>query len=78
MATTSVRVPRVSHSHPSPPRAIDLKRPACMSGPGSYEMTAFTLDPGVDEILCGSFRSEVFISPSPVGELQLSPTGLQG
>ena len=43
----------------------------------SCQITAFALGPGVHEILCVTFKSEVSITPSPVGLLQLSPTDLQ-
>ena len=35
----------------------DLPRPACRSGPGSYEVTAFALGPGTHETLCVSSKS---------------------
>ena len=40
-------------------------------------MTAFALVPRAWEILCAPFESEVSISPSPMGLLQLSPAGLK-
>ena len=55
----------------------DSPRPAGRSGPGSYQSIAFALHPGEWEILCTPFKSEVSISPSPVGLLRLSPAGLQ-
>ena len=61
------------HLHPASPG----HSPAGGSGPGSYEITALALGPGACEILCVPFKSEVSISPSPVGLLQLSPAGLQ-
>ena len=51
--------------------------PAGGSGPGSHDITALALGPGACEILCVPFKSEVSLSPSPVGFLQLSPAGLQ-
>lgn len=55
----------------------DTLRPANTSGPDAYQFTAFGLGPSEHEILCALFKSEVFISSSLVGLLELSPTGLQ-
>ena len=76
MTATSVCVPSVSHSH-TPTSSGDPSRPAGRFGPGSYEITAFALGPGMREILCVPFESEVSIPPNPVKLLQSSPTGLQ-
>ena len=51
-------------THPASPG--DPPRPADRSGWGSYEITAFALGPGVCQILCVLFKSEVSISPNPV------------
>ena len=48
---------------PTSPR--DSPRPAGRSGPGSYQITAFTFGPGTHETLCEPFKSEASISPSP-------------
>jgi len=70
-----VSTTRVSHSpHTS---AGDSPRPAGRSGPGSYQITTFALGPGVCEVLWVLFMSEVSISASPVGLLQLSPNGFK-
>ena len=55
----------------------DSLRRAVRSGLGSYQVTSFALCSGASEILCVPLKSEVSIFPSPVGLLQLSPTGLQ-
>lgn len=44
----------------------DPPKPAGRSGPGSYEITAFPLGPGVHESLCVPFKSGVSVSPSSV------------
>ena len=41
------------------------------SGLGSYRVTAFTLGPGAQEILCVPFKSEVSLSPSPWGTSEI-------
>ena len=46
---------------------------ADMSGPGSYELTAFFLVPGVEENLCATSKSGVSGSPSRVEFLRSSP-----
>ena len=67
------------HSEPQPPSASlgGPPRPSGRSGPGSYEVTAFSLGPSVHETLCVSSKRGVSLSPSPVEFLQSSPTGLQ-
>ena len=62
---------------PPPASPGDSLRPAGRSGLGSYQITAFALVPGACEVLCAPFKREVFIFPSPVRLLKLSPTGLQ-
>ena len=62
---------------PPPASLGDSPRPAGRSGPGSCQITAFALGPGVCEILCEPFKSKVSISPNPLGLLKLSLTGLQ-
>ena len=42
--------------------AADSPRPAGRSDPGSYQITAFVLDPRTCEIVCVPFKSEVSIS----------------
>ena len=76
MGVICVYVPRVSHSCPPPPLQKTL-RPASRSGSGSYQISAFALHPGVGEILCVPFKSEISVSPSPVGLPILSPACLQ-
>jgi len=41
-------------------------RPASRSGPGFYQIAAFSMGPGACEILCTPFKSEVFIMPISV------------
>ena len=61
-----------------PPTSLgDSPRSADRSGPGFYQITAFTLGPRTCEILCAPFHGEVSISPSPVGLPKLCPAGLQ-
>ena len=60
-----------------PTSSGDSRRPAIRSGPGSCQITAFALGPSTCEILCAPFINEVSISPSPLGLLLLSPSGLQ-
>ena len=49
-----------------------------MSDPGSLLTTASALGPGVYEILCALFKSEVSITHSPtLGFQKVSPPGLQ-
>jgi len=76
VSSTHDYVPRVSYSYPfaSP---WDSASPAGRSGPGSYQITPFAVSLGVCEFLCVPFKNEGCISPSSVGLLQLSPTGLQ-
>ena len=62
---------------PPPSSPGDPLRPAGMSVPGSYEVTAFALGLSAHEILCAPFKSEVSVFPKPVELLQLSPTSLQ-
>ena len=62
---------------PPPASLGGSPRPAGRSGPGSCQITAFALGPGVCEILCEPFKSKVSISPNPLGLLKLSLTGLQ-
>ena len=77
MSPTSVYVPQVSCSPATHTSPGDSLRPAGKSGAGSYQITDFALGPGVHEILCVPFKSEVSNSPNPVGLLQLTPVGLQ-
>ena len=67
----------VSATSPNPVPLGDSPRPAGRSGPGSYQIIVFVLGPSGHEILCAHFKSEVFISPSPLGLPKLNPTGLQ-
>ena len=81
MSPTSVYIPVGElQSPPTPSTDTSLSRrlrPAGMTGPGSYQITALALGPRVCEILYVSFKSEVSISPSLVGLLKLRPTGPQ-
>ena len=52
-------------------------RSAGGSDPGSFQITASALSPGVCEILCVPFESGVSISHSPLPLLKVSPTDLQ-
>ena len=54
------------HSEPQLPSASpgDPQRPAGRSGPGFYEVTAFSLGPGIRETLCAPTRSGVCFSQS--------------
>ena len=45
--------------------------------PGSYQITASALGPRVCEILSVPFKSEVSISPSPLGPSKVSPADLR-
>lgn len=49
-----------------------LSQSSGRSFPCSYKTTAFSMGPGEHKILCVPLESEVSISPSPVGLLQLS------
>ena len=66
------------HAEPQLPPASpeDRPRPAGRSGPGSYEVTAFAVDPKAQESLCALSKNGVSVSPSFVELLHLSPTGL--
>ena len=77
MASSSVCVPSVSHSHP-PASLGDSLRTACRSAPGFYQITAFALGPSVCKILCAPFKHEVSTSPSPLGLLKLSLLAFKG
>ena len=55
----------------------DSPRPTGRSGPGSYEVTAFSLALGAHMTLCAPSKSGVSVYSSPVELLCLSPTGLQ-
>ena len=46
---------------PAPASPGDSLRPAVRSGPGSYQIIAIALGPGVCGILCTPFKSEVSI-----------------
>lgn len=60
-----------------PPASLENSlRSAGRSDPGSFQITASALAPSVCEILCESFKSRVFISPSPVRFLKVSLTGI--
>ena len=72
MAYTSVYVPSVRNSHP-PASPGDSPRTTGRSGPGSCHLIAFALATSVYEILCAPFKSEVSISPTPVGFPKLAP-----
>ena len=48
----------------------DSPRSACRSDPSSCQITAFALGPGVCDILCVPFKSEVSVSPSLLGLLK--------
>ena len=67
-SATSVLVPTVSHSH-TPASPGDPPRPAGRSGPGSYEVTAFSLGPCEHKTLCAPSKSGVSLSLSPVEPL---------
>lgn len=71
-STTSVFVPTVLQPLPTSPG--DPPRPAVRFGPGSYEVTDFSLGPGAHE----TSKSGISMSPSPVKFFQSSPTGFQG
>ena len=62
---------------PLPTSPGDPLRSTVRPGPGSYEIIAFGLSPRAHEILCASLKTDVSISPSPVGLLQSSLTSLQ-
>ena len=47
------------------------------SDPGSFQITASALGPGVCEILCSHFKSGVSLSHSLLALLKVSPIGLQ-
>ena len=67
------------HSEPQPPPCTspgDPPRPAGRSGPGSYEVTAFSLGLDVHKTFCPPSKSGVSVSPSPVEFLRSSPAGL--
>ena len=55
----------------------DSPGPAGTSYTGNYQITSFALHPGMHAVLCASFKSEVSISTTSVGLLQLSTAGLQ-
>ena len=51
-----------------PPASLgDSPRPTGRSVPGSYQVMAFILGPGVCEIFCALFKSEVSVFPNPLG-----------
>ena len=47
------------------------------SDPDFFQITSSALGPGVCEILCVSFKSQVCISQSSLALLKISPTGLK-
>ena len=53
-------------------------RSAGGSDPGSFQITASSMGPGVCEILCAPFESGVSISLSPLGPSEVNSAGLQG
>lgn len=55
----------------------DPLRQAGRSGPGSYEVNAFTLDTSAHKILCVTSKNGVSVSSGLVELLQSSPNGLQ-
>ena len=55
----------------------DLARPAGRSGPASYEVTVFALDPSEHKTLCVPSKCGVSFFPIPVEFLHLNPGDLQ-
>ena len=68
-----------SHSELQLPPAFpdDSWRSTYSSDPGSSQITAPDLGPRVCEILCAPFKSEISISPSPLGLAKVRPACLQ-
>ena len=60
LSVTSIYILRVSDSHT--PCLQETLQAVGRSGPGSYQITTFALGPGMHQILCASFKSEVCIS----------------
>ena len=61
----------------SPVSPGDPARPTGRSGPGSYEVAAFALGPGVHKTLCAPSKSGFSVSLSSVELLLSTSSGLQ-
>ena len=72
MFATSFYVQIENQSHP-PTFPGDPPRPAVRSGPGSYEVTAFSLGPAAHEALCAPSKSGVSTFPSPWSSCDQAP-----
>ena len=62
-----------------PPASLQGNSPTPVgrSGPGSYQITAFSLGSRTCQILCAPFKSQVSVSPSPLSLRKLSLADLQ-